>query len=78
MASGMPTDAVLFSQQQERGVRAVMEKARRQQGMQPSMSELSSSMDSLAMTESSIKKVHIGGPGEQWGEEGRGRECGGE
>ena len=48
---------------QDRGVKAVLDKARGL--MRDSAGSLDSSrtMDSLAMTESSIKKVHVGGSG---------------
>lgn len=64
IASGMPTDAVLFSPP-ERGMKAVFERAKRLIKDDDGGGGLRS-MDSLSMNEKSIKTVHIGGTG-AWG-----------
>ena len=52
---------------QDRGVKAVLDKARNLLRDNAGSLDNSRTIDSLAMTESSIKKVHVGGSGESMG-----------
>ena len=51
---------------QDRGVKAVLDKARNLLRNGAGSLDTSRTIDSLAMTESSIKKVHVGGSGNRF------------